>query len=101
MAKETYPTHMAKEACVWGKEAYVYGKRGLRIWQERPTCMAKEAYVYGKRGLITRTGMAYLKAPGVGIGGKKKKRGQKRKKEKILAYLKAPGVGIGGYVWPL
>ena len=69
MAKETYPTHMAKEACVWGKEAYVYGKRGLRIWQERPTCMAKEAYVYGKRGLITRTGMAYLKAPGVGIGG--------------------------------
>jgi len=32
------------------KEAYLYGKRGLRAWQKRPTCMAKEAYVHGKRG---------------------------------------------------
>ena len=26
------------------KETYVYGKRGLFIWQKRPIDMAKEAY---------------------------------------------------------
>ena len=35
------------------KEAYLYGKRGLFIWQKRPVYMAKEAYLYGKRGLFT------------------------------------------------
>ena len=61
------------------KEAYLYGKRGLFIWQKRPIpisvprpirvlvmlcrsgevvwqkrpiCMAKEAYLYSKRGLF-------------------------------------------------
>ena len=37
------------------KEPYVYGKRGLGIWQKSPMYMAKEAkepYVYGKRGLL-------------------------------------------------
>jgi len=33
------------------KEAYVYGKRDLFIWQKRPIHMAKETYSYGKRGL--------------------------------------------------
>jgi len=56
---------VAKEACVYGNSGlitlvyapgffiaghlpkpYVYGKRGLRVWQKRPMCMAKEAYVY-------------------------------------------------------
>ena len=27
------------------KEAYIYDKRGLHIWQKRPTYMAKEAYM--------------------------------------------------------
>jgi len=27
------------------KETYVYGKRGLLVWQKRPTCMATEASV--------------------------------------------------------
>ena len=26
-------------------------QRGLFVWQKRPICMAKEAYLYGKRGL--------------------------------------------------
>ena len=30
------------------KEAYLYGKRGLFIWQKRPVYMAEEAYSYGK-----------------------------------------------------
>jgi len=50
------------------KESYLYGKRGLFIWQKRPLAvtqhsglrqcqkrpiyMAKEAYFYGKRGLF-------------------------------------------------
>jgi len=29
------------------KEAYLYGKRGLFVWQTRPICMEKEAYLYG------------------------------------------------------
>ena len=33
------------------KEAYLYGKRDLCVWQTRPTGMAKEAYLYGKRGV--------------------------------------------------
>ena len=31
------------------KEAYLYGKRGLFIWQKRPVYMAKEAYLYAFR----------------------------------------------------
>ena len=34
------------------KEAYLYSKRGLFIWQKRPIYMAKEACLYGKRGLF-------------------------------------------------
>ena len=32
------------------KEAYLYGKTGLFVWQNWPICMAKEAYSHGKRG---------------------------------------------------
>ena len=39
------PMYMAKEPCV-------YGKRALCIWQKRPIYMAKEPYVYGKRAQI-------------------------------------------------
>ena len=39
------------------KEADLYGKRDLCIWQKRPMYLAKETYVYGKRGLL---GLAYL-----------------------------------------
>ena len=35
------------------KETYLYGKRGLFLWQKRPIPMAKETYLYGKRGLLT------------------------------------------------
>jgi hypothetical protein len=35
------------------KEAYVYGKRGLCIWQKRPMYIAEEAYLCDKRGLLT------------------------------------------------
>jgi hypothetical protein len=34
------------------KEAYIYRKRGLHIWQNRPIYMAKEAYTYGKREYV-------------------------------------------------
>ena len=42
---------MAKEPYHMAKEPYLYGKRGLFIWQKRPVHKAKEAYSYGKRGL--------------------------------------------------
>ena len=64
---------MAKEACLYGKrglviwqkrpidmekDACLYGKRDLLIWQKRPIDMAKEAYAYGiqYRKQATRTG---------------------------------------------
>ena len=36
---------MSKDAHLYGKKAYLCGKRDL--------CMSKEAYLYGKRGLLT------------------------------------------------
>ena len=46
-ALRQWPIHMAKEA-------YLYGKRGLFIWQKRPIHAAKGAYSYGKRGLFIK-----------------------------------------------
>jgi hypothetical protein len=37
---------LAKEAICMTKEAYLYDKRGLFVWQKRPNC-----YLYDKRGL--------------------------------------------------
>jgi len=46
------PIHRQKRPVYITKEAYLYGKRGLFIWQKRPVYMAKEACLYGKRGLL-------------------------------------------------
>jgi len=46
-----------KRPMYMAKEADLYGKRDLCIWQKRPMYLAKETYVYGKRGLL---GLAYL-----------------------------------------
>jgi hypothetical protein len=56
LCRSTLPTsgmHKCQKRPIYmGKEAYLYGKRGLFIWQKRPIYMAKEAYLYGKRGLF-------------------------------------------------
>jgi hypothetical protein len=43
---------MEKRPIYMAKEAYLYEKKGLFIWQKRLTCMKKKAYLYGKRGLL-------------------------------------------------
>ena len=52
MAKEASGGDSALRFASVPKEAYLYGKRCLFIWQTRPIYMAKEAYLYGKRGLF-------------------------------------------------